>query len=223
MKIYIIEDDVLIAKNISTYLEKWAYQTQITEDFKHILPEFIEFDPQLVLLDVNLPYYDGFYWCAEIRKISNAPIIFISSETEDTNVIRSIENGADDYITKPFKLEVLMAKIKSLLRRTYDFGTQSSIIEHKGLIFNNHKFTMTYEDKVSDLTKNEALILNSLLERKGQVLKRHYLMDILWDSESYVDDSALYANITRLRKKIKDLGLEELIVTKKGEGYYIEE
>lgn len=222
MKIFIVEDDEVIANKIKQYLIKWDYESLIAKDFQSILPELVSFDPQLVLLDITLPFFDGYHWCREIRKISSVPIIFISSAIDNLNILRAIEMGADDYITKPFDLEILMAKIQALLRRSYDFSDSNDLIEHRGLIFNSSNFTVSYQDHEMELTKNEAKIFQKLMENKGHIVSRKKLMLYLWESDSYVDDSALYTNINRLRKKLAEMGLEDFVRTKKGEGYLIE-
>ncbi|HFJ5520443.1 TPA: response regulator transcription factor [Enterococcus faecium] len=222
MKIFIIEDDPVIANKIQQHLAKWNYDGRIVEDFQRVLSEFISFDPQLLLMDISLPFFDGYYWCNEVRKVSKVPIIFISSAMDNMNILRAIELGADDYITKPFDLEILMAKIQAILRRTYDFSKGSNLLEHRDLIFNPANFTVTYQDQIIELTKNEAKIFQKLMENKGTIVTRKKLMLFLWESDSFIDDSALYANINRLRKKLTELSLSDFIVTKKGEGYLIE-
>lgn len=222
MKIFIVEDDPEIAGRIKNHLEKWGYEAKIATDFRKIITEFINFGPQLVLMDVSLPFYSGYYWCEEIREISNTPVIFVSSALDNLNIIRAIDFGADDYITKPFDFVILTAKIQAILRRTYGFGENADLLEHKGLIFNVSDFTLTFKDRKEELTKNEAKILQKLMENKGKIVKRDQLMISLWKSESFVEDSALYANINRLRNKLKGMGLENFITTKKGEGYIIE-
>lgn len=223
IKIFIIEDDSVIAEKIKQHLENWGYDGAIVQDFRKVLSEFIDFDPQLVLMDVALPCFSGYYWCGEIRELSKVPIIFISSASDNMNIVRAVDMGGDDYITKPFDFQVLMAKVQAMLRRTYDFGKSSSIIEHHGLIFNLSNASITYEGKKQELTKNEARILQMLMENKGKIVKRDKLMMSLWETENFVDDSALYTNINRLRKKLEQLGLAEYISTKKGEGYFIED
>ncbi|GAA3012295.1 response regulator transcription factor [Tetragenococcus solitarius] len=222
MKIFIIEDDQVIADKIKQHLNQWNYEGITVKDFQNVLTEVIAADPQLVLIDITLPFFDGYYWCREIRKLTNVPIIFISSAMENMNILRAIELGADDYITKPFDLEILIAKIQAILRRTYDFSDDNHLFEHHGLIFNNDNFTIFYQDQTIELTKNEAKILQKLMENKGKIVTRKKLMLSLWESDSYVDDSALYTNINRLRNKLEQIKLQDLIKTKKGEGYLIE-
>ncbi|WP_436868634.1 response regulator transcription factor [Staphylococcus equorum] len=221
MKIFIVEDDSIISKKIKIYVEKWGYEAAIVQNFQSVFSEMIEFDPQLVLMDISLPFFNGYYWCEEIRQVSNVPIIFISSASDNLNIIRAIEKGADDYIAKPFSLEVLLAKVQAILRRTYDFTESNHLIEHRGLIFNTNNFTISFDDKTEELTKNEAKIFQKLLENRGKIIKREKIMMYLWESDSFVDDSVLYTNINRLRKKLTQMGLDNFIITKKGEGYMI--
>ncbi|GIN70297.1 DNA-binding response regulator [Bacillus sp. J14TS2] len=222
MKIFIVEDDAVIAKKIKEHIEKWGYEGSVVEDFQNVFSEIIAFDPQLVLMDISLPFFNGYYWCGEIRKVSKIPIIFISSASDNLNIVRAVEMGADDYITKPFDWEVLMAKIHAILRRTYDFSGGSNLMEHQGLIFNVNNFTLSFEGKTEELTKNEAKVFQKLIENRGKIIKREKLMMTLWESDSFVDDSALYTNVNRLRRKLDQMGLENFIKTKKGEGYIIE-
>lgn len=221
MKIFIVEDDSIISEKIKIYVEKWGYEAAIVQNFQSVFSEMIEFDPQLVLMDISLPFFNGYYWCEEIRQVSNVPIIFISSASDNLNIIRAIEKGADDYIAKPFSLEVLLAKVQAILRRTYDFTESNHIIEHRGLIFNVDNFTISFDDKTEELTKNEAKIFQKLFENRGKIIKREKLMMYLWESDSFVDDSVLYTNVNRLRKKLTQMGLHNFIITKKGEGYMI--
>ncbi|WP_052255512.1 response regulator transcription factor [Salinicoccus sp. YB14-2] len=221
MKIFIVEDDSIISEKIKIYVEKWGYEAAIVQNFQSVFSEMIEFDPQLVLMDISLPFFNGYYWCEEIRQVSNVPIIFISSASDNLNIIRAIEKGADDYIAKPFSLEVLLAKVQAILRRTYDFTESNHIIEYRGLIFNVDNFTISFDDKTEELTKNEAKIFQKLFENRGKIIKREKLMMYLWESDSFVDDSVLYTNINRLRKKLTQMGLDNFIITKKGEGYMI--
>lgn len=223
MKIFIVEDDTVISQKIKNHTEKWGYETAVIQDFQNVLSEMIAFDPQLVLMDITLPFFNGYYWCGEIRKVSKVPIIFISSASDQLNIVRAVEMGADDYIAKPFSLEVLLAKIQAILRRTYDFTEKGNLIEHRGLIFNVNNFTISYEGETAELTKNEAKIFQKLMENRGQIIKRDKLMMHLWESDSFVDDSVLYTNINRLRKKLTEMGLEQFITTKKGAGYIIED
>lgn len=191
------------------------------ENFRNVLEEFSEFNPQLVLLDISLPFYNGYYWCAEIRKFSQIPIIFISSASDNMNIVMAMNMGGDDFIAKPFDLNVLTAKIQAILRRTYDFGGQMTILQHRGAMLNTSDASLTYNGERIELTKNDYRILRTLMENKGKVVSRDTLMERLWETDSFVDENALTVNIARLRKKLEQVGLMEFIVTKKGMGYLI--
>ena len=220
-KILIIEDDQIIAKALKNHLDKWELETQIVEDFHHILDQFVTYDPQLVLLDISLPFFNGYHWCSEIRKISKVPIIFISSTSDNMNIVMAMNMGGDDFIAKPFDLTVVVAKIQALLRRTYSLQGQVSLLEHKGAILNLSDASILYADQKVDLSKNEFKTLQILLENKGKVVSRDVIMKRLWDSDCFVDDNTLTVNIARLRKKLDEAGLADFIATKKGIGYLI--
>jgi DNA-binding response OmpR family regulator len=220
-KILIIEDDQIIAKALKNHLDKWELETQIVEDFHHILDQFVAYDPQLVLLDISLPFFNGYHWCGEIRKISKVPIIFISSTSDNMNIVMAMNMGGDDFIAKPFDLTVVVAKIQALLRRTYSFQGQVSLLEHKGAILNLSDASINYADQKVELSKNEFKTLQILLENKGKVVSRDVIMKRLWDSDCFVDDNTLTVNIARLRKKLDEAGLADFIATKKGIGYLI--
>lgn len=221
-RILVVEDDEVIAGAIAKSVAKWGYEVECVSDFQDVLGHFVRFDPQLVLLDLSLPFYNGFHWCSEIRKLSKVPIIFISSASDNLNIVLAMNMGGDDFIVKPFDLTVLAAKIRALLRRTYDFAGQTNLLEHKGAILNLSEATLTYQGEKVQLTRNEHRILQLLLENKGQVVTREALMNYLWETDSYVDDNALTVNVTRLRRKLEGLGLRGLIVTKKSMGYMVE-
>lgn len=220
--ILIIEDDLTIAKTLCAHLQKWDYQVTFITDFKNILEHFIELEPQLVLLDISLPFFNGFHWCNEIRKVSKVPIIFISSAAENMNIVMAMNMGADDFISKPFDLSVLTAKVQAILRRTYAFAGQVNVMEHKQAILNLSDNTFMYRDSKLELTKNEFKILQILFENIGKTVLRDAIMMRLWESDSYIDDNTLTVNVTRLRKKLAGIGLEEFIFTRKGIGYIIE-
>lgn len=220
-RIFIAEDDSVIANAVKNYLEGWGYEVRCAEDFKNIIGEFSEFSPHLVLMDIGLPFYNGFYWCAEIRKISQVPVVFLSSASDNMNIIMAMDMGGDDFIPKPFDLTVLLAKIKAILRRTYDFGNAPETIEHKGAVLNISDASMTYGGEKLELTKNEYRILLTLMENKGKVVSREELMNRLWETDCYVDENTLTVNVSRLRKKLERYGLEDFIVTKAGMGYII--
>ena len=220
-KIMIVEDDSAIAGAIARHMESWGCTVHCVENFQKVLGEFVAFDPQLVLLDISLPFYNGFHWCNEIRRLSKVPIIFISSASDNMNIVMAMNMGGDDFIAKPFDLHVLAAKVQAVLRRTYDFSGQTSLLEHRGAILNMGDATLTYEGKKVELTKNEYKILQTLLENKGKAVSRDALMTKLWETDCYVDENTLTVNVTRLRRKLDAVGLSGFIITKKGIGYMI--
>lgn len=220
-KIMIVEDDSAIAGAIARHMESWGCTVHCAENFQKVLGEFVAFDPQLVLLDISLPFYNGFHWCNEIRRLSKVPIIFISSASDNMNIVMAMNMGGDDFIAKPFDLHVLAAKVQAVLRRTYDFSGQTSLLEHRGAILNMGDATLTYEGKKVELTKNEYKILQTLLENKGKAVSRDALMTKLWETDCYVDENTLTVNVTRLRRKLDAVGLSGFIITKKGIGYMI--
>lgn len=214
-----VEDDEIIARSIREHLQAWNYDVCCVEDFSNVVAEFVRFDPQLVLRDITLPFFNGYHWCSEIRKISKVPVIFLSSAADNMNIVMAVNMGADDFIPKPFDLEVLTVKIQAMLRRSYDFAGTGSMLEHKGAILNLNETTLTYQEQKIELTKNEFRILEILMENKEKVVSRETLMTKLWESDNYVDENTLSVNVNRLRKKLEALGLEEFILTKKGIGY----
>ena len=220
-RIFLVEDDETIARLIKKHLEKWEYEVSTVQDFGNVLGEFAVCDPQLVLLDIRLPFYNGHYWCTQIRQVSKVPIIFLSSVSYNMNIVMAMNMGADDFIPKPFDLEVLTAKVQALLRRSYDFAGSSSMLEHKGMLLNLSDATILYQEQKVELTKNELKILQTLIENKTQVVTRETLMTRLWESDMYVDENTLSVNVNRLRKKLTSKGLEDSILTKKGIGYQI--
>lgn len=214
-----VEDDEIIARSIREHLQAWNYDVCCVEDFSNVVAEFVRFDPQLVLMDITLPFFNGYHWCSEIRKISKVPVIFLTSAADNMNIVMAVNMGADDFIPKPFDLEVLTVKIQAMLRRSYDFAGTGSMLEHKGAILNLNETTLTYQEQKIELTKNEFRILEILMENKEKVVSRETLMTKLWESDNYVDENTLSVNVNRLRKKLEALGLEEFILTKKGIGY----
>lgn len=220
--IFLIEDDNVISVAIKNHLEAWGYSVAAADDFKNVLSQFAKVNPQLVLLDISLPFYSGYYWCQEIRKISTVPIIFISSANDNMNIVMAVNMGGDDFLAKPFDLSVLLAKVQAVLRRTYDFAGQSELITHKGAVLNKDDNTLTYNGEQIPLTKNEYRIMLSLMEKKGEIVSRDSLMERLWETDSFVDENTLTVNVTRLRKKLENAGLNNLITTKKGIGYMVE-
>ncbi len=218
-KIVIIEDDVTIRQLVAKNLRNWGYEVAEVEDFQTVLEELSSLEPHLVLLDIGLPFFNGYYWCQEIRKTSNVPIIFLSSHDQPMDIVMAINMGADDYVTKPFDMTVLLAKIQGLLRRTYDFIGEQSKLLFEDIALDLKTMQIQYKGQVEDLTKNEFQIVRVLFERPLTVVSRDELMRELWNSDLFVDDNTLTVNVARLRKKLADLGLEQLIATKKGVGY----
>lgn len=222
-KLYIVEDDQTIATAIKNYLEKWDYTVFITEDFNKITKEVFNFDPALVLMDISLPHFNGFYWCQKLREFTKVPIIFISSSNEPMSTVMAINMGADDYITKPFDLSILLAKISALLRRTYDFKTTNDLLIYKGLQYHRAESNLAYNNQKIELTKNENRILDVLFDNRGTIVSREVLMHKLWQTDQYIDENTLSVNIGRLRKKLEAIGILNLIITKKNVGYIINE
>ncbi|HGG0418555.1 response regulator transcription factor [Clostridium botulinum] len=222
-KILVVEDDEIIGEEILTALRRTGYEGKRIENFNMVIEEFIRYKPHLVLLDINLPVYDGFYWCGKIRMLSKVPIIFISSRTEEMDIIVATNMGGDDYVTKPFSLNILLTKINALLRRTYSYfnDEESDVIAHKNLILNLRDDTIMYSGQKLQLTRNEFKILHILMKNKGTIVSRDRIIRGLWHDESFVDDNTLTVNITRLRKKLKDIGLEDYIQTQKSVGYMV--
>ena len=221
-KIYLVEDDAVIAAAVARHMEAWGCQVRIAQDFSNILEEFRAFGPQLVLLDIYLPFFNGYHWCTEIRKISQVPIIFLSSASDNMNIVMAMNMGGDDFIAKPFDLEVLTAKVQALLRRTYDFAADTGRLEHRGAVLNLRDATLSYGEEKLDLSRNEYRILQVLLENRGRTVSRETLMQKLWETDSFVDENTLSVNMNRLRRKLDGMGLEGLIRTKKGLGYLVE-
>ena len=222
-RILVVEDDMTIAKALASHLRKWDYEVACVEDFKNVMEIFAEYDPQLVLLDIVLPFFYGFHWCQEIRQLSKVPIIFISSAGDNMNIVMAMNMGGDDFITKPYDLNVVTAKIQAVLRRTYSYSEHpGNLCEYRGGILNVNDQTFTYEGKKAELTKNEFRILQILMENTGKVVSRDKIMEKLWEDESFIDDNTLTVNVTRLRKKLEETGIQDYIKTKKGAGYLIE-
>lgn len=221
-KIMLIEDDENMANAMRTQLQAWGYEVYCIQNFQKVTEEFLAVEPQLVLLDIMLPFFNGYHWCSEIRKHSNVPILFISSASDNMNIIMAMNMGGDDFIAKPFDLNVLLAKVQAILRRTYDLTGSIPVLEHKGAILNLNDMTLHYGEQMLDLTRNEFRILQTLLEQKGKVVSRNTLMMRLWEIDSYVEENTLTVNINRLRKKLVEIGLEDYIKTKVGCGYIIE-
>lgn len=221
-KLLIVEDDPGIAEGIKAQTEAWGLEVRTVENFRNVLAEFSEYRPHIVLLDIMLPFFNGYHWCSEIRKVSKVPIIFISSASDNMNIVMAMNMGADDFIAKPFDENVLTAKIQALLRRTYDFGSSVPVIEHRGAILNTGDGTLTFGTEQISLSKNEFKILQCLMENKGKIVSREKLMEKLWKTDVFVDENTLTVNINRLRKKLDVAGLDSFITTKFGMGYIIE-
>lgn len=222
MKIMIVEDDETVRELISDALKKWGFDTVEVSDFKNVLTLFQKEEPHLVLLDITLPVFDGYYWCQKIREESKTPIIFISSRDTNADSIMSMNLGGDDYVNKPFSMDILIAKVNALLRRTYDYSkAESATIEHKGLQLNMENSTITINETTIELSKNEFQLLLILMKQHGKIISREKLLRALWDDERFVDDNTLTVNINRLRKKIEGAGVSNYIETKVGQGYII--
>lgn len=220
-RILILEDDRGIAEGITEQMRQWGLEAKAVSDFHNVMGEFAEYQPHLILMDISLPFMSGYHWCSEIRKVSSVPVIFVSSASDNMNIIMAVNMGADDFIAKPFDQNVLTAKVQALLRRTYDFGMSSPVIEHRGAILNTGDNTLTYENARIDLTKNEYRLLLTLMQNKGKIVSREKLMEVLWESGNFVDENTLTVNVGRLRKKLENAGLNEFITTKSGVGYTV--
>ena len=221
-RILIVVDDPTISAAVAEQMKLWDLEAICVQNFRNVMGEFAQCNPHLVLLDISLPFFNGYHWCGEIRKVSKVPIIFISSASDNMNIVMAMNMGADDFIAKPFDQGVLMAKIQAMLRRTYDFAAAVPVLEHRGALLNTGDNQLTYNNVVVDLTKNEYRILLALMENKGKVVSREKLMERLWETDSFVDENTLTVNINRLRKKLDAVGLTQFITTKFGVGYLIQ-
>lgn len=220
-RVLIVEDDETIAREIQKSLNKWGLESVIAADLRDVTGTFRAYGPHLVLMDISLPYYSGFYWCAEIRKVSSAPVIFLSSHTENMDILMAVNMGGDDYITKPVAMEILTAKIQAMLRRSYDYRAASATLSFCGATLDIAASRVTFGDRQTDLTKNELKILQVLLENRNAVTSREQIMLRLWDSDCFVDENTLTVNMNRLRKTLGSVGMGPCIVTYKGRGYGI--
>jgi DNA-binding response OmpR family regulator len=221
-KLLIIEDDKDMCEVLNNILNKWGYKVNVCEDFEKIIECFKECEPNVVLMDINLPICDGFYWCKKIREISKTPIIFVSSRDSNMDIVMAISNGGDDYIQKPFDSNVLIAKLQAIIRRTYEYKNEDArILQCDDLLLNLDNATLLYNGNSLELTKNEFLILKTLMESKGKEVSRSKLMKKLWDDDIYVNENTLTVNINRLRNRLEQVGIQDLILTKKGIGYRI--
>ena len=218
-KILLVEDDEVIRQQVKKILEQWEYEVVLVEDFMEVLSLFVKEEPHLVLMDIGLPLFNGYHWCQEIRKVSKVPIMFLSSRDRAMDIVMAINMGGDDFVTKPFDQNVLLAKIQGLLRRSYEFGKDQSLLEYMGVILNLKAMDLVYQGEVVSLTKNEFQILQVLFERSGNIVSREDLMKELWNSDFFIDDNTLSVNVARLRKKLEAVGLKDFIETKKGVGY----
>ena len=220
-RILLVEDDPGIAQAVCAHLRQWELDARCVQNFHTVMEEFTAFDPQLVLLDISLPFFNGYHWCTQIRSVSRVPVMFLSSAAENMNIVMAMNLGADDFISKPFDGSVLMAKIQALLRRTYDFGANVPVLEHRGALLDTGENSLVFGDEKITLTKNEYRILLCLMENKGKVVSREKLMERLWETDSFVDENTLTVNVNRLRKKLDAAGLKDFIATKFGVGYII--
>ena len=221
-RLMIVEDDRGIADAIAAHARSWDFDVHCAADLRAVSAEFAAFNPHILLLDISLPFFNGYHWCSEIRKISKVPIIFISSAADNMNIVMAMNMGADDFIAKPFDISVLMAKIQALLRRSYDFAQSSPVIEHRGAFLDTGDNSLTYRGERIPLTKNEYRILLCLMENREKTVSREKLMEKLWESDAFVDENTLTVNVNRLRKKLDAAGLGGFITTKFGVGYIIE-
>ena len=221
-RVFIVEDDPGIAQAIEDQARLWDLDTRRVSDFRNVMGEFSAYNPHLVLLDIGLPFFDGYHWCGQIRQVSKVPILFLSSASDNMNIVMAMNLGADDFIAKPFHISVLMAKLQALLRRAYAFGAAMPVFEHRGALLNTGDGTLIYENQTIQLTKNEFKILLTLMENRGRTVSREKLMERLWATDSFVDENTLTVNVNRLRKKLDAAGLENFILTKFGQGYLID-
>lgn len=221
-RLMMIEDDMALAKVMKEQMESWGDEVELVKDFRQVIPAFVAYQPDLVLIDIMLPFYNGYHWCREIRKISQIPIVFLSSASDNMNIVMAMEMGGDDFVAKPVDPLVLHAKLSAILRRTYDLAGKVPVIEHRGCVLNLNSHVIIYDGEQAELTKNEFRILQVLMEQKGRVVSRDQLMLHLWQDDCYVEENTLTANVTRLRKKLERIGIEDFITTKVGSGYVIQ-
>ena len=221
-RIFIVEDDPVIVSALCAHMEKWGFECRGVEDFRKVTEEFAAYAPHLVLMDISLPFFNGYHWCSEIRRVSRVPLIFLSSAADNMNIVMAMNMGADDFIAKPFDQRVLMAKVQALLRRAYDFSQAAPTLSHRGAALNTADQTLRYNGQKIALTKNEYRILLTLLEGRGRVVSRERLMERLWETDSFVDENTLTVNVNRLRKKLDAAGLNGFITTRVGAGYLVE-
>ena len=220
-RIFIVEDDAALADVMARQISSWGHEVCCARDFQNVMAEFSVFDPHLVLLDIGLPFYNGYHWCEQIRKVSQVPVVFISSASDNMNIVMAMTMGGDDFLPKPVDLNVMTAKLNAVLRRAYDMGGKAPVLEHRGAVLNLNDASLAYEGKRVELTKNEFRILQTLMENKGKIVSRDTLMTRLWQMDAYVEENTLTVNVTRLRKKLEDAGLSDFITTRVGAGYMV--
>lgn len=220
-RIFLVEDDRAIASAVVDQLMAWGMEARAAENFQDVLGEFAAYEPHLILMDITLPFRNGYHWCQEIRRVSKVPIVFLSSAADSMNMVMAMNMGADDFIAKPFDLNVLLAKVQALLRRTYDFADSVPVLEHRGALLNTGDGTLTYHGENIPLSKNEYRILLTLMQHKGQVVSREKLMEALWATDSFVDENTLSVNVNRLRRRLEAAGIQDMIATQHGVGYII--
>ena len=220
-RILIVEDEAGIAEAVQARMARWGLKAEIVTDFRKVMDDFARVRPHLVLMDISLPYMNGYHWCTEIRKVSPVPVVFVSSASDNMNIIMAVNMGADDFIAKPFDPDVLIAKVQALLRRSYDYASAAPVLEHRGAVLDTGDNTLSYNGEKLDLSRNEYRILLTLMQEKGKIVSREKLMEALWQTDSFVDENTLTVNVGRLRRKLDAAGLKDFIVTKHGEGYLV--
>ncbi len=220
-KIFIIEDEEKIRNELSTFLNKYGYITSVATNFENVVRDAINEDPHIILLDINLPYYDGYYVCREIRKQSDVPIIVVTSRQSEIDELMSMNLGADDFVTKPYNTQILLARIASIIKRTYSNSNETEILNYNGLKYNLYKSEVEFNNKSIDLTKNESKILFILIKNSEKIVSRDEIIKTLWQTNEFIDDNTLTVNVNRLRKKIEELGAEGYLKTKRGQGYIL--
>ena len=221
-RIFIVEDDAALAEAMARQIESWGHSVRCARDFQNVMGEFADFDPHLVLLDIALPFFNGYHWCERIRAVSAVPVVFISSASDNMNIVMAMTMGGDDFLPKPVDLDVMTAKLQAVLRRAYDLGGgKTPVLEHRGAVLNLNDASLSYGGKRVELTKNEFRILQTLMENKGRVVSRDALMTRLWQMDSYVEENTLTVNVTRLRRKLEEAGLRDFIATRVGAGYIV--
>ena len=220
-RILIVEDEQGIADAVCAAMSRWGLKAEAVTDFRRVMEDFERVKPHLVLLDISLPFMNGYHWCTEIRKVSPVPVIFVSSASDNMNIIMAMNMGADDFIAKPFDPDVLVAKVQALLRRSYDFAGSAPVLEHRGAMLNTGDNSLTFNGEKLDLSRNEYRILLTLMQNKGKIVSREKLMEALWQTDSFVDENTLTVNVGRLRRKLDTAGLPDFITTKFGEGYLV--